>query len=63
MKLPSRPTTHPIPSPARCRIIKAGLEAWIRANPKETRVVGGVREELESGGGIRQLEKLEGKEQ
>ncbi len=37
MKLPSKPTTLSIPSPERCRIIKAGLEAWIRANPKETR--------------------------
>ncbi len=65
VKLPSRPTTlpSPLPSPARLRIIKAGLEAWIRANPKEKRVVGGVREDLESTGGIPQLDKLEAKEQ
>ncbi len=37
MKLPSKPITLPLPSPARLRIIKAGLEAWIRANPKEKR--------------------------
>jgi hypothetical protein len=37
MKLPSKPTILPIPSAERCRIIKAGLEAWIRANPKEKR--------------------------